>query len=228
MQRLLGRIFRGVLFCWLAAALPALSQNQPQQPNSKPGGQQGRPGGQNPGNRPSPGNANRPQPSRPNPGQGNNRPGGQPAVRPQPSRPNPSRPNPGGQPGVKPPPRPNPNQRPTAHKPPSHRPPAHRPPQWGRPPQNRPSYTFRPNNRDYLRRYYQHRLALINRGRRPVFTVGGYFPYGDIGYITALPQAVYGQLPPPPPGYRMGYFDGYVVVYDPLTYFIVNVIDLLQ
>jgi len=26
----------------------------------------------------------------------------------------------------------------------------------------------------------------------------------------------------------MGYFDGYVVVYDPLTYFIANVIDLLQ
>jgi len=26
----------------------------------------------------------------------------------------------------------------------------------------------------------------------------------------------------------MGYYDGYVVVYDPVTYFIVNVIDLLQ
>jgi len=26
----------------------------------------------------------------------------------------------------------------------------------------------------------------------------------------------------------MGYFDGYVVVYDPLSYFIANVVDLLQ
>jgi hypothetical protein len=58
--------------------------------------------------------------------------------------------------------------------------------------------------------------------------VGGYFPYGDIGYLSALPPDLYGQLPPPPPGYRVGYYDGYVVVYDPLTYFIASVIDLLQ
>jgi hypothetical protein len=116
-------------------------------------------------------------------------------------------------------------------KPPVHgpaRPPSNRPPQWGKPPQHRPSYSFRPDNRNYLRRYYQHRLGYINRARRPVFTVGGFFPFGDIGYITPLPPQVYGQLPPPPPGYNMGYFDGYVVVYDPATYFIANVIDLLQ
>ena len=58
--------------------------------------------------------------------------------------------------------------------------------------------------------------------------MGGYFPYGDIGYITAVPPGLYGYLPPTPPGYQMGYFDGYVVVYDPLTYFIANVVDLLQ
>jgi hypothetical protein len=34
-------------------------------------------------------------------------------------------------------------------------------------------------------------------------------------------------LPPPPPGYTMGYFNGYVVVYDPVSFYIVNVIDLL-
>jgi len=26
----------------------------------------------------------------------------------------------------------------------------------------------------------------------------------------------------------MGYYDGYVVVYDPLTYFIANLVDLMQ
>jgi len=26
----------------------------------------------------------------------------------------------------------------------------------------------------------------------------------------------------------MGYYDGYVVVYDPITYFITNLIDLMQ
>ncbi|MDQ2712216.1 MAG: hypothetical protein M3Y72_26350 [Acidobacteriota bacterium] len=61
-----------------------------------------------------------------------------------------------------------------------------------------------------------------------MFTIGGYFPIGDIGYLTAVPPYVYGHLPVPPPGYQMGYFDGYVVVYDPVTYFIANLIDLLQ
>jgi hypothetical protein len=236
-------LLRGVLVCCLAATLPAIAQNQP--PNGKPGGQQGtgRPDGQKPGAGGRPGGQT--------PGQGNTRPAptGKPAVRPNPGgskpgvqpgrpnigRPNPSRPNPGAQPS-----RPNPGQRPPANRPPQNRPPqgprrppsshrpSHRPPQWGRPPQNRPSYNFRPDNRDYLRRYYAHRLRLINRARRPIFSVGGYFPYADITYLAALPPDVYGQLPPPPPGYQMGYYDGYVVVYDPLTYFIANVIDLLQ
>ena len=61
-----------------------------------------------------------------------------------------------------------------------------------------------------------------------MFYAGGFFPYGDIGYLTGVPPSLYGYLPPPPPGYQMGYFDGYVVVYDPLTYFIANVVDLLQ
>ena len=69
---------------------------------------------------------------------------------------------------------------------------------------------------------------MIQRARRPVFVAGGYFPYGDISYLTALPPDAYSYVPPPPPGYSMGYYDGYVVVYDPVTYFIANVIDLLQ
>jgi hypothetical protein len=69
-------------------------------------------------------------------------------------------------------------------------------------------------------------MRSINRSRRPVFAMGGYFPYGDVQYLSAVPGSLYGTLPPPPPGYQMGYYDGYVVVYDPLTYFIANVIDL--
>ena len=61
-----------------------------------------------------------------------------------------------------------------------------------------------------------------------MFIVGGYFPYSYIQYVTPLPPPVIGYLPPPPPGYRMGYYQGYVVVYDPTTYFILNVIDLLR
>jgi hypothetical protein len=102
-----------------------------------------------------------------------------------------------------------------------------RPPQWGRPPASRPPYSWRPGDQAWLRNRYRNRLGYINRTRRPVFVVGGYFPYADIGYLSPLPADVYGYLPPPPPGYQMGYWDGYVVVYDPITYFIANVIDLL-
>jgi hypothetical protein len=61
-----------------------------------------------------------------------------------------------------------------------------------------------------------------------VFTVGGYFPIADIGALSVVPPSFYAGMPPPPPGYQMGYYGGYVVVYDPVTYFISNVIDLLQ
>ncbi len=103
-----------------------------------------------------------------------------------------------------------------------------RPPQWGRPPASRPSYGFRPSDRDRLRRYYAARIRAINRANRPRFAVGGYYPYADITYLQPVPPDVYGYLPPPPPGYQMGYYDGYVVVYDPITYFIANLVDLLQ
>jgi hypothetical protein len=206
------------------------SPQNPQTPQSRPapggGGPPGggnRPGGGGPpggGNRPGPGGGgnnggSRPnpggpqiQPVRPSPGGGNNRPGpGNGNNRPQPPRP-----GPGTRPPVRPPNRPGPG----------------RPPSWGRPPQNRPSYNFRRNDWSYLHRYYQRSLISINIGSRPRFAIGGFFPYAYIPYITPLPPNVYGYLPPPPPGYNMGYYDGYVVVYDPVTYYIANVVDLLQ
>lgn len=103
-----------------------------------------------------------------------------------------------------------------------------RPAQWGRAPEHRGSYQFRSNDRDYLHRYYMNQVRAINRASRPVFRAGGYFPYAYIGYLSPLPQELYGELPPPPPGYQMGYYDGYVVVYDPVTFYIAAVIDLLQ
>jgi hypothetical protein len=71
-------------------------------------------------------------------------------------------------------------------------------------------------------------LAYINIGRRPVFVPGGFFPWGDFGYLTPVPMSLYGYLPPIPPGYQAGYFDGWVVVYDPLSGYILDVVDLMQ
>lgn len=182
--------------------------------------------------RPAPDQGKRPQPDKGRPQGGNHdRPRIQP-VRPSPGKPNPgkppSRPNP---PGNNRPSRPNPGRPPSRPNPgrpnPGHRP-GPRPPQWGHRPPHRPSYSFRPRDRSYLHRYYLNRLAGINRGFRIHLFVGSFFPYADIPYITPLPPDLYGTLPPPPPGYELGYYEGYVVVYDPITYYIADVIDLLQ
>ncbi len=53
-------------------------------------------------------------------------------------------------------------------------------------------------------RYYRRNLGYINHGRRPIFVVGGYIPFGDRGYSQLVPTRLLGHLPPPPPGY----FDG--------------------
>lgn len=230
-------LFGTLILFGLSTTYPGLSQNSQDKSNAPqarpaPGNnQRPQPGKPNPGggnNRPQP---SRPQPGRPNPGNGNNRPNPgngnnrpqpgkpNPGNRPNPGRPNPSRPNP----GVRPQP-----GRPQPGRPQPGRPGQGRPPQWGHRPTRRPSYNFRPNDRSYLHRYYLSRLAAINRANRLHFVVGGFFPYAYIPDISPLPPDVYGYLPPPPPGYSMGYYDGYVVIYDPVTYFIANVIDLLQ
>lgn len=225
-------LFGTLILFGLSTTYPGLSQNSQDKSNAPqarpaPGNnQRPQPGKPNPGggnNRPQP---SRPQPGRPNPGNGNNRPNpGNGNNRPQPGKPNPgNRPNP-GRPN---PSRPNPGVRPQPGRPQPGRPGQGRPPQWGHRPTRRPSYNFRPNDRSYLHRYYLSRLAAINRANRPHFVVGGFFPYAYIPDISPLPPDVYGYLPPPPPGYSMGYYDGYVVIYDPVTYFIANVIDLLQ
>jgi hypothetical protein len=225
-------LFRLFALCLFSAGYAAIPQT-PQTPQARPAPGGGSPGGNRPGP-PGGGNGNRPnpggpqiQPVRPNPGGGN--PGG--------NRPQPSRPNPGNPGGNRPnPPRPNPG-RPTIQPVPGPRPPRppvrppnrpSRPPSWGRPPASRPTYGWRPNDRAWLHRYYARNLAYINLANRPRFTIGGFFPFAYIPYLTPPPAAVLGYLPPVPPGYQIGYYDGYVVVYDPVTYFIANVIDLMQ
>jgi hypothetical protein len=120
-----------------------------------------------------------------------------------------------------------PPQRPPAHTGQSVSRPVRRPPQWGRPPASRPSFAFRPGDRNLLRNHYAARLRLINRARRPVFRVGTFFPFSSLALLSPVPRAMWGSLPPIPPGYAVGFFDGWVIVYDPVTGWIAGVVDLM-
>lgn len=95
-------------------------------------------------------------------------------------------------------------------------------------PQNRPNYQFRTQNTGRLRQYYQGRFSSINRSRRPRFYRGGYVPRTYWTYFQPLPPTLIGYIPPVPPGYVAGYYDGYIVVYDPTTFFVLSVLNLLQ
>lgn len=98
----------------------------------------------------------------------------------------------------------------------------------GRPPLARPgSYAFRERDRVWLRERYGPALRGIDPYRRPEFRPGWAIPGPYRGYIEPLPPEVVYELPPPPPGYALGYYDGYAVVYDPYDYVILSVIDLL-
>jgi hypothetical protein len=91
-----------------------------------------------------------------------------------------------------------------------------------------PDYRFRDQDRVRLRQHYQRNLGHVNRDHRPSFVRGGYLAEPYRRYITPAPERVVRYLPAPPPGYSVGYYQGYTVVYDPVTFLILDVVDLLQ
>ena len=89
-------------------------------------------------------------------------------------------------------------------------------------------YEFRDTDRDQLRRHYDGDLKRVDRNRRPDFHAGQPVPNSYRGKIKPLPQNVRRGLPPPPRGYQMGYYGGYAVVYDPVSFTILQVMDILR
>jgi Ni/Co efflux regulator RcnB len=88
------------------------------------------------------------------------------------------------------------------------------------------SYHFRQEDAPRLRQQYS-RMDRVDRDRRPHYSAGQHLPAGWNQRIRPVPTSVYRQLPPPPPGYRMGYLDGYAVAYNPTTQIIADVLDLV-
>lgn len=89
-------------------------------------------------------------------------------------------------------------------------------------------YDFRDSDRDKLRQHYSKDLKRVDRGHRPDFRPGQPVPQDFRGRIKPVPANVRRGLPPPPQGYQMGYYDGYTVVYDPVSFTILQVLDILR
>jgi Ni/Co efflux regulator RcnB len=88
-------------------------------------------------------------------------------------------------------------------------------------------FRFRDQDRG---RFAPHYSKDVDRWRRrpqgrPRFTRGQRIPNGI--RFQAVPRSYYAGVPPPPPGYQYGYYDGYVVAYNPTTRIIADVLDLV-
>ena len=89
------------------------------------------------------------------------------------------------------------------------------------------NYEFRDQDRQQLRSHYARNLKNVKTANRPHFQRGERIPQSYRSHITPVPASVRRGLPPPPAGYQVGYYQGYSVVYDPTTYVILSVLDLL-
>lgn len=87
-------------------------------------------------------------------------------------------------------------------------------------------YQFRSRDTTKLREHYQTKIKSINRSTRPQVVVGTYIIREYVTYIEPCPVTIVQYLPPPPPGYIIGFWNGFVIVYDPGTLFVAGVVDL--
>jgi hypothetical protein len=88
-------------------------------------------------------------------------------------------------------------------------------------------FHFDNNYRDHFAQHYRGDADhWRNRRDRVRFDRGQRIP---VGYrLQPVPDAYYRDVPPPPPGYRYGYYEGYVVAYDPTTRVVGDVLDLVN
>jgi Ni/Co efflux regulator RcnB len=92
----------------------------------------------------------------------------------------------------------------------------------------RSEYHFRAEDRDHFSPHYQKDIRQWRQhpDRRHNFRAGERLPSGVS--LKSVPTSYYRALPPPPPGYRFGYYDGYVVAYNPTTQIVADVLDLVN
>jgi hypothetical protein len=113
---------------------------------------------------------------------------------------------------------------------PAPRPPAYYPPHYGHPHYGppRPHYVWGGGNGWRLRHFFLGDMRPVRGWHRHPLFIGGYFPQAHLARIQPIPEHLMVYLPPVPPGYEIGYFDGYCLIYDPYTLRIESVLDLYR
>jgi len=87
-------------------------------------------------------------------------------------------------------------------------------------------YQFKGDARTKLRSSYKN-ITTVNRGSRVTIVRQQVLPVEIRTQIEPVPVDVVSYLGPPPAGFMFGFVDGYCVVYDPNTFFVIEVIDLM-
>jgi Ni/Co efflux regulator RcnB len=90
-----------------------------------------------------------------------------------------------------------------------------------------PAYHFQEQDRAHLQSHYRSEHIQVDTAHRWAWHRGENFPVGWHDHIRPLPQVDISLLPPPPPGYVFGYYDGWAVVYDPSTGVILDAVDVM-
>jgi Ni/Co efflux regulator RcnB len=88
-------------------------------------------------------------------------------------------------------------------------------------------FRFRDQDRGNFQSHYNRDVDRWRRRPqgRPQFVRGQQIPPNY--RFQPVPRAYYSNVPPPPMGYQYGYYDGYVVAYNPTTRIIADVLDLV-
>lgn len=86
-------------------------------------------------------------------------------------------------------------------------------------------FRFQNGDRERFYPHYSSDANHWNGRKRPAFERGQTIPRDYV--VRPVPQSYWAGGQPPPPGYQYGYYDGYVVAYNPTTRIIADVLDLV-
>jgi len=91
-------------------------------------------------------------------------------------------------------------------------------------------YHFRQEDRGQFSSHYKSNIRQMQQhpDKRHHVRAGEQLPNDYRSRLKSVPTSYYRNVPPPPRGYQLGYYDGYVVAYNPTTRIVADVLDLVD